>query len=112
MTNLWQKLKRPFFILAPMADVTDSAFRQIVLSCGRPDVLYTEFVSCDGLCSEKGRPKLMPHLKFKEDERPIVAQFFGATPENFYKCAQLAVELGFDGVDVNMGCPAGKIVKH
>ncbi len=128
--------------MAPMADVTDSAFRQIVLSCGnprtqraeqrpneseevlkhssayvssydgKPDVLYTEFVSCDGLCSEKGRPKLMPHLIFKNNERPIVAQFFGANPKNFYKCAQLAVELGFDGIDINMGCPAGKVVKH
>ncbi len=112
MTNFWKKLKKPYFILAPMADVTDSAFRQIVLSCGKPDILYTEFVSCDGLCSEKGKPKLMPHLAFEKNERPIVAQFFGANPENFYKCAQLAVELGFDGIDINMGCPAGKIVKH
>lgn len=95
-----------------MADVTDSAFRQIVLLCGRPDVFYTEFVSADGLCSEKGKPRLLPHLTFKENERPIVAQFFGSNPENFYKCAQLAVELGFDGIDINMGCPAGKIVKH
>ena len=95
-----------------MADVTDMAFRQVIVECGQPDVLYTEFVSCDGLCSEKGRPKLLPHLKFKENERPIVAQFFGSKPENFYKCAQLAVELGFDGIDINMGCPAGKIVKQ
>ena len=64
--NFWQQLKRPIFILAPMADVTDSAFRQVVLSCGKPDVFYTEFVSADGLCSEKGRPKLMPHLVFKK----------------------------------------------
>ena len=112
MNNFWGKLKRPFFILAPMADVTDMAFRQIVATCGKPDVLFTEFVSCDGLCSEKGKPKLMPHLRFGENERPIVAQFFGANSENFYKCAQLAVELGFDGIDINMGCPAGKIVKQ
>ncbi len=112
MKSFWEKLKRPFFILAPMADVTDSAFRQVVLECGKPDVFYTEFVSCDGLCSEKGKPKLMPHLAFKENERPIVAQFFGANPKNFYKCARLAVELGFDGIDINMGCPSGKIVKH
>src|SRR3989344_3463014 len=112
MNNFWQKLNRPFFILAPMADVTDSAFRQIILSCGKPDIFYTEFVSADGLCSEKGKLKLVPHLAFKKNEKPIVAQFFGANPENFYKCAQLAVEFGFDGIDVNMGCPAGKIVKH
>lgn len=110
--NFWKKLKRPFFVLAPMADVTDSAFRQIICHTGKPDVFYTEFVSCDGLCSEKGKPKLIPHLAFKENERPIVAQFFGSNPENFYKCAQLAVELRFDGIDINMGCPAGKIVKH
>ncbi len=117
--NFWQKLTAlrrtqgiPFFILAPMADVTDSSFRQIIVECGKPDVMFTEFVSCDGLCSEKGKPKLMPHLVFKDNERPIMAQFFGAKPENFYKCAQLAVELGFDGIDINMGCPAGKIVKH
>ncbi len=110
--NFWEELKKPYFILAPMADVTDSAFRQIICITGKPDILYTEFVSADGLCSEKGRPKLMPHLAFKENEHPIVAQFFGANPENFYKCAQLAVELGFDGIDINMGCPAGKIVKH
>src|SRR3989344_3047816 len=124
--SFWKKLNRPYFILAPMADVTDSAFRQIVLKCGnprmkrveqsshdgKPDIFYTEFVSADGLSSEKGRPKLMPHLAFKKNERPIVAQFFGANPENFYKCAKLAKKLGFDGIDINMGCPSGKIVKH
>lgn len=119
MSNFWQKLTalrraqgKPFFILAPMADVTDVAFRQIIVSCGKPDVLFTEFTSCDGLCSEKGRPKLLPNLKYGENERPIIAQFFGSKPENFYKCAQLAVELGFVGIDINMGCPAGKIIKH
>src|SRR3989338_8865900 len=124
--SFWKRLEKPFFILAPMADVTDSAFMQIILECsnprtkraeqsshdGKPDVFYTEFVSCEGLCSEKGKPKLMPHLTFKENERPIIAQFFGANPQNFYKCAQLAVKLGFDGIDINMGCPAGKIVKQ
>lgn len=110
--NFWKQLKKPFFVLAPMADVTDMAFRQIINDTGRPDVFYTEFVSADGLCSEKGRPKLLPHLTFKDNERPIVAQFFGSKPENFYACAQLAVELGFDGIDINMGCPVGKIVKQ
>lgn len=112
MNNFWKKLKKPFFVLAPMADVTDMAFRQIVLSCGRPDVFYTEFVSADGLCSEKGKPKLMPHLKFKNNERPIVAQFFGSNPDHFYKSARLAEELGFDGIDINMGCPDRKVLKQ
>ena len=88
------------------------AFRQIVVSCGKPDVMFTEFVSCDGLCSEIGKPKLLPHLKFSDNERPIIAQFFGSKPENFYRCAQLAVELGFDGIDINMGCPASKVLKQ
>lgn len=94
-----------------MADVTDQPFRQIILRTGRPDVFFVEFVSADGLASEKGYPKLIKYLGFKENERPIVAQFFGARPENFYKAAKLARELGFDGIDVNMGCPERKVVK-
>src|SRR5690349_1095041 len=107
--GFWGKLKKPFFVLAPMADVTDVAFRHIVAQCGRPDVFYTEFVSCDGLCSP-GRDRLIKDLVFTPDEKPIVAQFFGSKPENFLKCAQLAREMGFDGIDINMGCPAGKVV--
>jgi nifR3 family TIM-barrel protein len=109
--NFWQKLKKPFFILAPMADVTDIAFRQIIAKYGKPDVFYTEFVSTDGLCS-KGQDNLLPHLKFKKNEHPIVVQFFGAKPENFYDCAKLANKLGFDGIDINMGCPDKKVEKQ
>src|SRR3989344_3582103 len=107
----WKKLPQPFMILAPMADVTDWAFRQIVAECGKPDVFYTEFISCDGLCSQ-GRDRLMKHLYFTENERPIVAQFFGAKPEHFFQCAKLSKELGFDGVDINMGCPDRKVIKQ
>src|SRR3989344_559302 len=121
--NFWKKLPRPFFVLAPMADVTDMAFRQIIVECGKPDVLYTEFVSAAGLVylmkadpssakAMAGKAKLLPHLKFGENERPIVAQIFGSVPKHFYECAKLIVELGFDGIDINMGCPAGKIVKQ
>ncbi|MEK7525768.1 MAG: tRNA-dihydrouridine synthase [Patescibacteria group bacterium] len=118
--GFWEKLKKPasasgrdepFFVLAPMADVTDGPFRQIVIDCGRPDVLYNEFVSCEGLCSA-GRERLLLDLRFKENEHPIVAQFFGTKPEQFYECAKLARELGFDGVDINMGCPDRKVVKQ
>lgn len=109
--NFWDKLKKPFFILAPMADVTDWAFRQIVVEAGKPDVFFTEFTSCDGLCSG-GRDKLIKNLFFTENERPIVAQFFGSKPDNFYKCARLAKELGFDGIDINMGCPDRKVLKQ
>ena len=109
--GFWDKLEKPFFVLAPMADVTDAAFRRIIAKYGKPDVMYTQFVSCDGLCSA-GREALMIDLKFDTSERPIVAQFFGAKPNNFYECAKLAREMGFDGVDINMGCPDKDVVKQ
>jgi len=125
MENFWEKLnkdKKPFFCLAPMADVTDAAFRQIVAKYGKftlpdgsqeggPDVIFTEMVACDGLCSV-GREKLLELLKFSEMERPIIAQLFGSKPENFYQSAQLVKELGFDGIDINMGCPQKNILKQ
>src|SRR3989344_1376452 len=110
--NVWGKLEKPCFVLAPMADVTDMTFRQIICETGKPDVFYTEFVSAAGLCSEKGRPKLLPHFKFGENERPIVAQIFGAIPKHFYECAKLIADLGFDGIDINMGCPDRKVLKQ
>jgi nifR3 family TIM-barrel protein len=109
--GFWEKLKKPFFVLAPMADVTDFPFRQIVAQNGRPDVFYTPFVSCDGLQS-KGRERLIKDLYFEKTESPIVAQFFGSKPENFRKCAELAREMGFDGIDINMGCPDRKVLKQ
>ncbi|MEK7648441.1 MAG: tRNA-dihydrouridine synthase [Patescibacteria group bacterium] len=107
----WQKLEVPFFTLAPMADVTDAAFRRIIAKYGKPDVMWTEFVSVDGLCSV-GKEKLLPDLWFSESERPIVAQIFGAEPEHFYQAAQLIAERGFDGIDINMGCPDRGINKQ
>ncbi len=77
--NFWDNLKKPFFVLAPMADVTDVAFRQIINKYGKPDVFWTEFVSCDGLLSE-GKEHLLLDLKYGKDERPIVAQIFGGKP--------------------------------
>jgi nifR3 family TIM-barrel protein len=108
--GFWGTIPRPIFVLAPMADVTDAAFRYIIAKYGKPSVLMTEFVSVDGLCS-RGRETLIRTLKFDEIERPVVAQFFGEKPENFYACAQLAAELGFDGIDINMGCPVKTVVK-
>ncbi len=107
--NFWAKLPRPFFCLAPMSDVTDIAFRKILAKYGKPDVMYTEFVSVDGLCSEAGRPKLMIDLEYTKKERPIVAQIFGSKPDNFLKIAKLIKKLGFDGIDINMGCPERSI---
>jgi nifR3 family TIM-barrel protein len=109
--NFWYKLPHPFFALAPMADVTDAAFRRIVAKYGKPDVMWTEFVACDGLQSI-GREHLMRDLSYTEAERPIVAQVFGSKPENFKATAELIRELGFDGIDINMGCPENNIVKQ
>jgi nifR3 family TIM-barrel protein len=108
--GFWGKLPRPIYVLAPMADVTDAAFRFIIATNGKPAVLITEFVSVDGLCS-RGRPALIKTLRYHEKERPIVAQFFGEKPDHFYECALLARELGFDGIDINMGCPVKTVVK-
>jgi tRNA-dihydrouridine synthase len=113
MINLgfWKKLNKPIMVLAPMADVTDAAFRRIIANYGKPDVMWTEFVSADGLAlaPEEGRKKLLRDLEYSESERPIVAQFFTAKPYHMKKAAELAQQLGFDGIDINMGCPAGPI---
>ncbi len=110
--GFWGQLKKPFFSLAPMYDVTDEAFRRIIAKYSNPDVIFTEFVSVDGLAHPVGREKLMHHLWFDESEHPVVAQVFGIKPENFYKGVQLCRELGFDGIDINMGCPEKNIVKQ
>ncbi len=109
--GFWDTLAKPFFVLAPMADVTDVPFRTIVVHCGRPDVFYTEFVSAHGLASD-GRARLMQDLVIGPHDHPIVAQFFGTWPEHLYAAGKLARELGFDGVDINMGCPDRAIVKQ
>lgn len=111
MSNFWTKLKRPIVALAPLANVTDAVFRGLIARYGKPDVMFTEFVSCDGLVSA-GRQSLLIDLKYSELERPIVAQFFGARADNFYECAKLAGELGFDGIDINMGCPDRAVEKQ
>lgn len=115
--SFWDQLPKPFFTLAPMYDVTDSAFRQIISRRGSPRrggagpaVFYTEFVSADGLCSV-GRDKLLRELYFTDRERPIVAQIFGANPENIYTAAKLIKELRPAGLDINLGCPERNVVK-
>lgn len=109
--NFWHKLKKPILALAPIADVTDAAFRRIIAKYGKPDVMWTEFVACDGLMSE-GRENLMIDLKYTKAERPIVAQLFGAKPDNFYECAKLMQKLKFDGIDINMGCPQKHVIRQ
>ena len=123
--GFWDTLPKPFFVLAPMADVTDAAFRRIIAKHSKvnvqgPDLaqgrfaLWTEFVSADGLAfaPKEGRKELLADLMFTDAERPIVAQFFSSRPESMEKAAALALELGFDGVDINMGCPDRSIERQ
>ncbi len=122
--TFWHKLPRPFFVLAPMADVTDAAFRQMIATysahtradgtIGGPDVMWTEFVSADGLmrATPEGKEKLKADLLYGEGERPIVAQLFSSHPEYMEGAARLVRELGFDGIDINMGCPDKGIEKQ
>lgn len=114
MSNFWQKLEKPVLALAPLANVTDAAFRRIIAKYGKPSVLWTEFVSADGLAlaPEEGRKKLLKDLEYSEIEHPIVAQFFTSSPEHMKSAAGLARKLGFDGVDINMGCPDRAIEKQ
>ncbi|MFA6314840.1 MAG: tRNA-dihydrouridine synthase [Candidatus Paceibacterota bacterium] len=109
--KLWNKLGRPFFVLAPMANVTDLAFRSMIAKYGKPDVMWTEFVSADGLVSE-GKVKLLIDLKFNKKERPIVAQLFTGHPEVMNKAAMIVQDLKFDGLDINMGCPDRSVEKQ
>ena len=106
-----QDLPKPFLVLAPMDDVTDTVFRRIVASCARPDLFFTEFVNVDGLQSP-GRPRLIKRIQFTPAEQPLIAQIWGKNPENFYKTTQELVEMGFAGIDLNMGCPHKPVVAN
>jgi tRNA-dihydrouridine synthase len=102
--NALQQLPRPFFVLAPMDDVTDTVFRQIVADCAAPDLFFTEFVNVDGLQSP-GRERLIGKVQFTDKEQPVIAQVWGKNPDNFRKTAAELVMMGFAGIDINMGCP-------
>jgi nifR3 family TIM-barrel protein len=130
MANFWEKISQNkktarrggdgvFFCLAPMINVTDTAFRQIIakysrhgLAGGGPAVFWTEFVSADGLASEAGRDAMLKLLKFSKKEKPLVAQIFGAHPDKIQKACEIISKLGFDGIDINMGCPDKDVVKQ
>jgi tRNA-dihydrouridine synthase len=111
MVKLPKNLNKPFFALAPMDDVTDTVFRQIVAGCASPDLFFTEFINVDGLQSP-GRAKLLKKLNFSTQEKPIIAQVWGLKPDNFYKTVKELVALGFDGIDLNFGCPEKAVVKN
>jgi tRNA-dihydrouridine synthase len=102
---------KPFFVLAPMDDVTDTVLRQIIADCAAPDIFFTEFVNVDGLQS-KGRERLLHKLAFTAKEQPLIAQIWGKTPENYEITAKELVDMGFAGIDINMGCPDKSIVKN
>lgn len=110
MNSFWKDLNKPILIQAPMEDVTDTVFRQIVLKCGRPDVFFTEFTNVEGMCS-RGRDKVGKRLIFTPDEHPIVAQIWGLDPKKYFETAKLIKTMGFDGIDINMGCPEKSVVK-
>ncbi len=110
MKNFWTQLDKPFLCLAPMEGVTDAPFRQIMLQSGKPDVMFTEFTSVDGLFS-LGWDHVKQRLEYEEAERPLVAQIWGLVPENFFNAARLLKDLGFDGVDINFGCPVKDVIK-
>lgn len=119
MESFWRMLPRPFFALAPMADVTDPAYRRLIAEIHKPDATWTEFVSADGLYhtrEKKGMPDgenpLVRDLGYSEGERPIIAQLFTANPDTMRYAARLCAELGFDGIDINMGCPDRSIEKQ
>ncbi len=95
-----------------MSDVTDCAFRKMLVRFGKPDVFWTEFIAADGLCNKLARKNLSHILEYSHNEHPIVVQVFGANPENMKKACQYLGGLGFDGIDINMGCPDKSVVSQ
>ena len=106
----WQQLPKPFTALAPLDGVTDVVFRQLITEIGKPDVLFTEFTMTDGLVS-KGRERVLERLLYKPEQQPLIAQIWGTRPEHFYKTALDLQEMGFAGIDINMGCPDRTVIR-
>lgn len=102
--NFWLKLKKPVVALSPMDGVTDQPYRFIQKKYGNPDLIYTEFTNVEGVCH--GAERLLKDFIYDESQRPIVAQIYGKTPDYFRQVAIILCQLGFDGIDLNMGCPA------
>lgn len=124
MSNFWEQLRKPIFALAPMEDVTDTSFREVVARISSPEnlhILYTEFTSVDGMNHPKGRIRVGERLIVSESERKLlkqkniklVAQIWGNKPDLFHKIARVITEeYEFDGLDINMGCPVKNVVKN
>lgn len=109
-SNFWQNLSKPVIGLSPMDGVTDAAFRYMVAKYGKPSVIFTEFINVEGLAH--GAVKTLPAFLYDSSEHPIIGQIYGITPENFYQAAFIVAELGFDGIDINMGCPSKAVSGH
>ena len=109
--NFWSEFPRPFFILAPMEDVTDIVFRHVVSEAARPDVFFTEFTNTESYCHPEGIHSVRGRLTFSEDEQPMVAHIWGDKPEQFRKMSIGLKEMGFKGIDLNMGCPVANVAK-
>ncbi|WP_454909874.1 tRNA dihydrouridine synthase [Staphylococcus saprophyticus] len=107
--NFWRELPRPFFVLAPMEDVTDVVFRHVVSEAGRPDVFFTEFTNTESYCHPEGVHSVRGRLTFTEDEHPIVAHIWGDKPDHFREMSIGMAEMGFKGIDLNMGCPVPNV---
>ncbi|GKV56559.1 putative tRNA-dihydrouridine synthase 2 [Sporosarcina sp. NCCP-2222] len=107
--NFWLDLPKPFFILAPMEDVTDVVFRHVVSEAARPDVFFTEFTNTESFCHPEGIFSVRGRLTFTEDEQPIVAHIWGDKPDHFRDMSIGMAEMGFKGVDINMGCPVPNV---
>lgn len=105
--SFWTTLPRPIMGLSPMDGVTDATFRRVIAQHGRPDVTFTEFTHVHDVC--RGPEFLLNTLIYSELERPVVAQLYGKDPALFYQATHAACELGFDGIDINMGCPSKNV---
>ena len=103
--NIWQELRKPFLILAPMEGVTDVIFRQVVARAGCPDLFFTDFTNVSSYASEKGRANALERLAVVPSDKPIIAQIWGKNPEHFTVISSALASLGFSGVDLNFGCP-------
>lgn len=112
MKNFWQKLPRPFTVLAPMEDVTDVVFRHVVKAAGAPDVFFTEFTNSDSFCHPTGIDSVRGRLVFTSDEQPMVAHIWGDNPEHFRQMSLSLAEMGFSGIDINMGCPVPNVAER
>ncbi len=115
MSNIWQNLRareEPIKVLAPMEDVTDHPFRLLISGLGAPDLFFTEFMSVEGYKSSVGRSRVSRRLLKNDQDSPIIAQIWGLDPEAFYITALDLAKMGFDGIDVNLGCPVKKIIKQ